>query len=486
MVLKTKQQYYSNLFNNDTSKQNLFKIVNKIIKKPTNTPYPEHTNSEILAEEFSSFFKSKIENIRKNFDSYKGNPLEMDIKSECNLSSFSTVNSDELYKIIKNSPNKTCNLDPAPTSIVKQCAGILSQVIARLVNLTISTGNVPNTFKKAIVSPLIKKPNGDTSFTNYRPISNLPFISKVAEKVIANQMNSYIKENKLDEPLQSAYKKKHSTHTALIKVFNDILIAVDNKKVVLLTLLDLSAAFDTVDHSILLSRLEHTLGISDSAKKWFKSYLTNRTQEVVVNGKTSKSKELDCCVPQGSILGADLYSEYTIPLGELLRILELLYHFYADDSQLIKIIDPNNTSEHEKAKTDLQNNINRIRNWMGINKLQLYSEKTELLIIGSKAELQKVKINELKLGNDIIIPKPTVRNLGVMMDNELKMADHIQYTSKKCYAALRNIYKIRRFITVDATKQLVHACVISNIDYCNVLLYGLPSNILSKLQRIPN
>ena len=112
IVLKTKQQYYSNLINNDTSKQNLFKIVNKIIKKPTNTPYPEHTNSEILAEEFSSFFKSKIENIRKNFDSYKGNPLEMDIKSGCNLSSFSTVNSDELYKIIKNSPNKTCNLDP--------------------------------------------------------------------------------------------------------------------------------------------------------------------------------------------------------------------------------------------------------------------------------------------------------------------------------------------------------------------------------------
>ena len=92
-------------------------------------------------------------------------------------------------------------------------------------------------------------------------------------------------------------------------MFNDILIAVDNKKVVLLTLLDLSAAFDTVDHSILLSRLEHTLGISDSAKKWFKSYLTNRTQEVVVNGKTSKPKELDCCVPQGSILGADLYSD---------------------------------------------------------------------------------------------------------------------------------------------------------------------------------
>ena len=203
----------------------------------------------------------------------------------------------------------------------------------------------------------------------------------------------------------------------------------------------------------------------------------------MVNGKTSKSKELDCCVPQGSILGADLYSEYTIPLGELLRILELLYHFYADDSQLIKIIDPNTISEHEKAKTDLQNNINRIRNWMGINKLQLNSEKTELLIIGSKAELQKVKINELKLGNDIIIPKPTVRNLGVMMDNELKMADHIQYTSKKCYAALRNIYKIRRFITVDATKQLVHACVISNIDYCNVLLYGLPSNILNQITK---
>ena len=160
-----------------------------------------------------------------------------------------------------------------------------------------------------------------------RPISNLKFISKMIEKAISYQLTNYLRDNDLEESLQSAYKTFHGTKTTLVKVHNDIVSEIDNQSYVILLLLDLSAVLDTVDHKILLQRLSCRFGIDGKALRWFKSYLENRKQVVNVKGATSCSKDLQCGVPQGSVLGPILYVLYTSPLGDIVRSHGLSCHW---------------------------------------------------------------------------------------------------------------------------------------------------------------
>mgnify|MGYP000509554728 CR=1 FL=1 len=173
--------------------------------------------------------------------------------------------------------------------------------------------------KEALISPLLKKSSLEPIFKNFRPVSNLSFVSKLVEKVVASQLKKHMMENNLLQKYQSAYRPGHSTETALMKVQNDILCAVDKQRVVLLVLLDLSAAFDTVDHCILLKRLSSSIGISGTALSWLTSYLQKRTQCVVINGVTSANSEMKYGVPQGSVLGPLLFTIYTKPLARILE-----------------------------------------------------------------------------------------------------------------------------------------------------------------------
>ena len=157
-------------------------------------------------------------------------------------------------------------------------------------------------------------------------------ISKIIEKVVAVRLQKYLEANQLNEPLQSAYKPFHSCETALVRVYNDILVAIDKRHCVMLLLLDLSAAFDTVDHDILLTRLYSKYSISGTPLEWFRSYLTNRSQFELIEGCSSQSRELKCRVPQVSVLGPILYVLYIAPLADILRFHEMQFHFYADDT----------------------------------------------------------------------------------------------------------------------------------------------------------
>ena len=160
---------------------------------------------------------------------------------------------DALFSIARPIAKKACDLDPLPACLLSTNLHVLMPVVARIVNLSLKSGSMPSKLKEAVLKPLLKKTNLDqTEFKNYRPVSNLSFLSKVIEKAVAFQLTSYLEDNHLYEPLQSAYKKSLSTETALIKVHNDIVTAIDSGHSVILVLLDLSAAFDTVDHRILI------------------------------------------------------------------------------------------------------------------------------------------------------------------------------------------------------------------------------------------
>ena len=186
---------------------------------------------------------------------------------------------------------------------------------------------------------MLKKSDADfEQFQNFRPISNLKVLSKLVEKAVAIQLTDHVMSHHLDDTFQSAYKNFHSTETALVRVQNDILCAIDNNESVILLLLDLSAAFDTVDHSILLSRLRDRFGVNSTALAWFESYLTSRKQFVQVSDCRSTQHSLERGVLQGSVLGPSLYLLYTSPIADIIKLHKLQYHLYAYDTQLYYLL----------------------------------------------------------------------------------------------------------------------------------------------------
>jgi hypothetical protein len=289
--------------------------------------------------------------------------------------------------------------------------------------------------------------------------------------------------NGLQDDLQSAYRSHASTETALIKVNNDILQTLDKGQYAALILLDLSAAFDTLDHDVFLKRARNTLGITGQALEWLRSYFQHRTQAVTVGDATSRDAELKYGVPQGSVLGPKGYCMYTLPLGGILRRHNMKYMIYADDTQAYLSI--SNASQWTESANAIAACFKEIRSWMNSNFLKLNDTKTEFIIF-SPNNHQAPRDLCLKLGDNTVSPSERVRNLGVILDSHLSMEQQINATTKTCYFHLRAISKIRKCLPEATCKTLVQALVISRLDYGNALYNGLPQALLSRLQRTQN
>ena len=333
---------------------------------------------------------------------------------------------------------------------------------------------------------MLKKLGLDLELSNYRPVSNLSFLSKLIEKIVAIQFVEHLVRNKLMDPLQSAYKKYHSTETALLKVQNDILIDIDDKNVSLLVLLDLSAAFDTIDHDIILKRLNAECGIDGNALKWFKSYLTNRVQSVIIDDEISTPKKLNYGVPQGSILGPLLFTAYLAPLREIIVKHGLKYHCYADDTQIYISFSPVSEEVEDKALKSLETAIADIKSFMISNKLKLNDSKTEVIFLGTKAMLKKVTNLEVTVGDSLIEPAEKVKNLGVIFDKCLSMDDQVKFMCKTGFYHVKNLWRIRKFLKQEQANIAAHAFVTSKLDYGNSLLAGAPKYQIKKMQTVQN
>jgi hypothetical protein len=307
----------------------------------------------------------------------------------------------------------------------------------------------------------------------------------VLERIVLSRISPFLQDKNLLDNHQSAYRPNHSIETALLKVENDILKAMDKGKLVALVLLDLSAAFDTVDHCVLISQLQR-LGFDGTVITWFTSYLSNRSQYVQIRGQSSPTSDLIYGVPQGSVLGPVLFSIYTSTLGNILcKYSDINYHFYADDSQIYMSFNPNQ-ADMSFAIDQLQLCIAEIREWMCSNFLKLNDDKTEFIVFGSKSQREKVIIPEILIGTSYISPRNKVRNLGAFFDTDLSLHDHISQICKASSFHLRNIGLIRKYLTKEATEQLVHAFVSSRLDMGNSLLYGLPDIQIKRLRRLQN
>ena len=305
-----------------------------------------------------------------------------------------------------------------PTWMIRECIEEVLPLLTKIINLSLILGEMPDDLKLAIIKPLLKKLGLDLVKQNYRPVSNLTFLGKLIERVAALQVIDHLQANNLMDTFQSAYRESHSTETALLWVQNDILMHLDKSITVMLVLLDLSAAFDTIDHEILFKRLDKRCGIKGNALKFLKSYLTGQKQKVVIGDNESSTRDLNYGVPQGSVLGPILFNIYMAPLGDLIRNYGLQYHIYADDTQLYIAFSPLNIDESAKAKLSMETCIDIIKDFLLENKMKLNDSKTEFLIMGTSNKLKKVTFDNIKIGQVQIKSVKKVKNLGVMYDCE--------------------------------------------------------------------
>ena len=249
-----------------------------------------------------------------------------------------------------------------------------------MINLCLSEATFPSRYKHALVKPLLKKYNLPTEdLSSYRPISNLNFISKVIERILHTRLLSHLSSFPSIARFQSAYRPFHSTETALLRIQNDLLLATNEKKVSALILLDLSAAFDTIDHQILLDRLSSFYGITGSALDLLSSYLMNRTQSVNIDSFLTPKSPVPTGVPQGSVLGPLLFSLYTSPLSSILDRSPVSYHLYADDTQLYISFHPSDSINSLVSSSSI---LDAVHTWLTNNRLTVHSH-SQLLPSGT-------------------------------------------------------------------------------------------------------
>ncbi len=474
----------------------MFRTLNQLTNKG-NKSLPDSDDHCELANNFCQFFKDKVKNIQRIIDDRSSNissPTDSSTTSAadqvqtCTLSEFCEVTEDELLKIIMNCPTKSCALDPMPTWLLKQHIPTVIPSLTKIVNTSITTGSFPSSLGTASITPILKKSTLDKNqLKNYRPVSNIRFLGKLIEKVVSSQLTSYIDNNQLAEPLQSAYKAKHGTETALVRVHNDILREVDNQKAVFLVLLDLSAAFDTLDYKIMLKRFEDLYGITGMALKWFASYFDSRRYHVSINGTNSDDTQLDEGAPQGSVIGPLSFSMYTRPIGDILRKHNVQFHLYADDVQIYMSCNPDIPEEVATTLSKLASCVKDTQSWMLQNKLKLNQDKTEFLVVSSPHHYRKLTDVTLHLDEETAIrPSSSVRNLGAIFDKHLDMTDHITSVSKSVNFHLRNLHQIRKYIDHDTCHSAVRALITSRLDYCNGLLNGITDKNLHRLQLLQN
>jgi len=491
LIAKSKEDYYKErISSSDDTQSALFACVKELLNEKKSSKLPEFDSAQELADHIANYFKDKIAKIRTYLEDIQktfNEDLEPEVKlvpDDAHSTTFSPATEEEVRKIIMASASKSCCLDPIPTYLLKKCLHILLPVITKIINLSFSSATVPECFKIAAVIPLLKKIFLDPEFlNNLRPVSTLPFVSKTLERVAGKRMGTHKQKNCLHEKMQSAYREGHSTESALVRIQNDLLISIDNKQCVFLVLLDLSAAFDTVDHNVLLNRLSERYGIKGQALSWVESYLSDRKQFITVEGVRSTEHTLDCNVPQGSVLGPSFFSDYNAPVADIFHRHGIAYHLYADDTQVYLAFPAGaETEAREKLELCLQD----VKLWMARNYLKLNDSKTDFMILGSAHSLKNISTTHIKIGDELVKPSTSVKNIGATLDHQLKMDKQINMVCKSAWFHMYQLGKIKKYLTNSQLRSVIQAFVISKIDQNNSLLIGSPKYLIAKLQSVQN
>ncbi|KAI8441229.1 hypothetical protein MSG28_014878 [Choristoneura fumiferana] len=397
-----------------------------------------------------------------------------------------TVSIDKVTQIIKSLKTNAEGYDGINLNMIIMTLPYTLDIITKIINKSITTSIVPDVWKIASVRPLPKTKN-PTDLKELRPVSILPCFSKVLEKVVCMQLTNYLERNEILPEFQSGFRKGRSTVTALLDITDNIICAQDEGMCTFLVLLDFSRAFDSLNISLLLSKLSY-YGFDSNSLRWFDSYLSNRFQYVNVtrsdgSSQISDNVEVKRGVPQGSILGPILFILYLADIKT--QITNARYHIYADDIQIYISCKP---TEADAAVRKLNEDLARIATWASNNSLLLNPTKTKYIVIGSKQQLSALRYTvDVKVLDKSIERVYEARNLGLLIDSELRYEKHIANTVQNCFYKIKVLYKARAFLSEKLRIQLVESLVLSKLNYMDVV-YGprLLAKTKKLIQRVQN
>ena len=375
--------------------------------------FPNNSLLLFLLKIFRTISTNKILSIRTNRLSSHTPPTYS--PAFVSLSPFSPITFTDLISIIKSVSSSSCSLDLIPPKILNDLSSFFYPIILNLINLSLGTSKFLTFFKSSIVTPILKKPSLDPSIiSNYRPISNLCFLSKILEKAIYLQLSNFFFSNNLQPSTKFGFRPSHSTETCLLKISNDALLASDSGKLFLLLSLDFSSAFDTVDHSLLLQHLNSSFGISGSSLSWLTSYLSNRSS-AVTNNFCSSPLSVPFGVPQGSVLGPLLFILYTSHLPCFIESFSFQSQLFTDDTYIFSFFPLSSLSS---TLDRLSLCFSSILSWSDSMHLKLNLSKFNFIYL-SKSKSLPSSLPPIIISDLTIYPSSTIRCLGFFFDSSL-------------------------------------------------------------------
>lgn len=394
---------------------------------------------------------------------------------------------EQVRKIIRDIDTNAAGHDTLTAEMIRMTLSVTLPLITLIVNQSISSNVFPDDWKIGKIKPI---PKGNTveELKDLRPISILPVLSKVIERVVCTQLTEYLETQMILPNVQSGFRAGHGTETALAHVTDEILAESDEGNGTILVLLDFSRAFDCINTELLLSKMAY-YGISASALAWFQSYLANRKQFVVVddgegNDIASRLQPISRGCPQGAILSPLLFVLYTADLRK--RIKHCKVHLYADDTQLYFSFKPGNVDD---AVAKINEDLDIIHTWARQNALVLNPNKSKFLVMGTAHQSHSIILNNpiLKIDNQRVEMVYIARNLGLTLDSQLRYEEHINSKIRNAFYRLKVLYKIRQFLTEEVRKVLTESLVLSLFNYCDTV-YGPRLFVKSEraIQRVQN
>ena len=491
LVKRTKDRYHQEeLFENKNNPSKFWDNIKKVFPNKNGnssiTYAPKINGSEntpkAKADSFCNFFANAAENLKR--DSYplmnfKWKPRDKIFCRTRTTFKFKHVNNAYISKELSAlKVKKAAGIDDLPAKLLKDSAKVISGPLCKLINRSLETGVVPSEWKIAKINPLHKK--GDVTLANnYRPISVLPILSKVLEKVVHNQLTDYLEENKLLCPRQFGFRKKHSTELATSLLIDDMRKEVDCGKLVGVVFIDLSKAFDTLDHALLLDKIA-SYGIASNEIEWFTDYLFGRKQICIYEGGKSNAEPLNIGVPQGSILGPVLFLLYFNDFIRCLKHTKVVQ--FADDTVIYT-----SSKDFSAVESMLNSDLISISEYFERNQLiiNLNKGKTEAMLVGTAKRLFQCG-EELNLiyNTSKILTTDQYKYLGSKINPTLNMNDHFQTVYKQTCSKLCILSKLKTRLTTDSLKAVYDSMIIPSILYSSVNNLSLSKTQVDQLNSI--